>query len=103
MTKRRNLSAIRLAGAFVAAAVIVGTLPGRAVSEPSPPVSSATVHVAPARNVDHVYRIVGKVRFLFFWISADDVGGARIAWRANERDRAVSLLIGSEPSALHGR
>jgi hypothetical protein len=45
-----------------------------------------------------VYRIVGRVRLLFFWVSADDVGTARIVWRGDARDRAVSLLIGSEPT-----
>ena len=48
-------------------------------------------------GVDHLYRIIGKVRFLVFWASADDVGGARITWRGSERDSIVSLLIGSEP------
>ncbi len=48
-------------------------------------------------DAEYLYRIIGKVRFLFFWLGADDVGGARIAWRGDDRDRAVSLLIGSEP------
>jgi hypothetical protein len=52
----------------------------------------------PRREIEHVYRIVGKVRLLFFWLSADNVGGARIVWRGDERDHTVSLLIGSEPA-----
>lgn len=48
-------------------------------------------------DVDHVYRLVGKVRLLFFWMSDDDVGGARITWRGDDQHHAVSLLIGSEP------
>lgn len=48
-------------------------------------------------DVDHLYRIIGKVRFLLFWAGADDVGGARITWRGGDRDQVVSLLIGSEP------
>lgn len=47
---------------------------------------------------DHVYRIVGKVRLLFFWVAADDVGSARIAWRGDDRNGAISLLIGSDPA-----
>jgi hypothetical protein len=49
-------------------------------------------------HVDRVYRLVGKVRFLFFWIASDEVGSARIAWRGDGHDRAISLLIGSDPS-----
>ena len=48
-------------------------------------------------DVEHRYRIAGKVRMLFFWIGADDVGGARAVWRDGERDRSVALLIGSDP------
>jgi hypothetical protein len=48
-------------------------------------------------DAEHVYRIIGKVRFLVFWASADDVGGARITWRGGHRHQSVSLLIGSEP------
>jgi hypothetical protein len=48
-------------------------------------------------DVDHLYRIKGKVRFLLFWAGADDVGSARIVRREGDRDRGYSLLIGSEP------
>jgi hypothetical protein len=48
-------------------------------------------------DVDHLYRIVGRVRVLVFWVSADDVGGARITWRGGGRHQVVSLLIGSDP------
>ena len=48
-------------------------------------------------DVDRLYRIKGKVRFLLFWAGADDVGSARIVRREGDRDRGYSLLIGSEP------
>ena len=48
-------------------------------------------------DVEHRYRIAGKVRMLFFWVGADDFGGARITWRGGERDRSTALLIGSDP------
>ena len=48
-------------------------------------------------DVEHRYRIAGKVRILFMWVGADDVGGARITWRGGERDRSTALLIGSDP------
>jgi hypothetical protein len=48
---------------------------------------------------DHRYRIIGKVRFLLFWIGNDNVGGARVTWRAEEGGRhAIALLIGTEPA-----
>ena len=49
-------------------------------------------------HADRVYRLVGKVRILFFWIESNDVGSARIAWRGDDQDGAISLLIGSDPS-----
>jgi len=59
--------------------------------------SRDTTQVERPTDIDHAYRIVGKVRLLFFWVSAHDVGGARITWHGGERGRAISLLIGSEP------
>jgi hypothetical protein len=47
---------------------------------------------------EHRYRLVGKVRLLLFWISADDVGGARMTWRLDGEDGdELALLIGSDP------
>jgi hypothetical protein len=47
---------------------------------------------------DHRYRIIGKVRLLLFWITNEDVGGARVTWRADGSGRrAIALLIGTEP------
>jgi hypothetical protein len=50
---------------------------------------------APA--VEHSYRVIGKVRLLLFWVSADEVGGARVTWRRRGDERTFSLLIGSDP------
>jgi hypothetical protein len=78
-------------------AAIVATMPGPGLTAPGLPARPGS-HVAERRGgVDHLYRIIGKVRFLLFWARADDVGGARITWRGSERDPIVSLLIGSEP------
>lgn len=74
----------------------VGLLSSSGVAAPSR-LDAVTAHAADPGRVDHLYRIVGKVRVLLFWMSADDVGGARISWRASDRDRTVSLLVGSEP------
>lgn len=83
--------------ALVGVVGILGMLSSSGTAGPGGRLRSAGVQAAQPGNVDHLYRIVGKVRLLFFWISADDVGGARITWRRGERDRAVSLLIGSDP------
>ena len=50
-------------------------------------------------TADHRYRIIGKVRLLLFWIGNDNVGGARVTWRADEGGRhAIALLVGTEPT-----
>jgi hypothetical protein len=49
-------------------------------------------------RAEHRYRMLGKVRPLLFWISKDDVGGARITWRGAEADAGYELLIGSDPA-----
>src|SRR5215216_1108953 len=47
----------------------------------------------------HYYRMLAKVRPLLFWISRDNVGGARIGWLADERgSKGFELLIGSDPA-----
>lgn len=67
---------------------------GLAVCASAAPVPAARVPLVS----EHRYRIVGKVRLLLFWISADDVGGARATWRRDsvEGDE-LALLIGSDP------
>ena len=50
------------------------------------------------RSAEHRYRIVGKVRLLLVWASADDVGGARLTWRGSDGNQSVALLIGSDPN-----
>jgi len=48
--------------------------------------------------VEHKYRMLAKVRPVLFWISKDDVGGARISWRGDETGGyGLDLLIGSDP------
>ena len=86
-----------LAAVSVALVSLVGLLPALLVGAPRRVPSPATVFHERRGDVDHVYRIVGKVRLLFFWVSDDDVGGARITWRGDDQHHALSLLIGSEP------
>ena len=47
--------------------------------------------------VSHRYRIAGKVRLVFLWVSSDHVGSARITWQQDSTVSAISLLIGSDP------
>jgi hypothetical protein len=47
---------------------------------------------------EHKYRMLARVRPLLFWISKDDVGGARISWRGDDNGGfGLDLLIGSDP------
>jgi hypothetical protein len=52
-----------------------------------------------ASRVDatYEYRVVGQLRFLFLWLTASDVGGARVTFRQRVDTRSISLLIGSDP------
>ncbi|MGE5245715.1 MAG: hypothetical protein ACM3SQ_15945 [Betaproteobacteria bacterium] len=66
------------------------------------PASPSAVRVdgaAPALPLvsEYRYRIIGKIRLLFFWVSRDDVGGARMSSYANGDRSALALLVGSEP------
>jgi len=46
---------------------------------------------------EHAYRMAGKVRVLLLWVGRDDVGSGVIRWRGNGDDKAIELLIGSDP------
>ncbi len=47
---------------------------------------------------EHRYRMLARVRPLLFWITKDDVGGAKLSWRGNEAGEfGLDLLIGSDP------
>jgi hypothetical protein len=69
---------------------------------------AAAPHVAAAADnkpasmpivAEHTYRMLAKVRPLLFWISKDDVGGARISWRGDDDGAfGLDLLIGSDPN-----
>ena len=46
----------------------------------------------------HTYRMAGKIRVLLLWVGRDDVGSAVIRWRGNGDEKAIELLIGSDPA-----
>jgi hypothetical protein len=95
MTPKNSWPNAQLAAVCALAGCIVAIVPGVVTTAPRPEFNrNARVE---RRDADHRYRIAGKVRLLFFWRTADDVGGARITWRTGEESQSVALLIGSEP------
>lgn len=52
----------------------------------------------------HRYRMAGRIRPLLFWIGRDEVGFARIVWRADEAGgRAFEFLVGTDPAVAPRR
>ena len=45
----------------------------------------------------HTYRMAGKIRVLLLWVGRDDVGSGVIKWRGAGDEKAIELLIGSDP------
>jgi hypothetical protein len=48
-------------------------------------------------TADYRYRVVGKVRLLFFWTGTKDVGRARITSLNVEHSTVVALVVGTDP------
>lgn len=47
---------------------------------------------------EHAYQMNARIRPLLFWIRKNDVGDARITWRAQDgAGRGYELLVGSDP------
>jgi hypothetical protein len=87
----------RLVGlAALAALAWPGVGPG-AAPVPLPPVAASSPSFS-AVAAEHRYRIIGKLRLGLFNITRDDVGTARIAWRADGPTSVLTLLVGSDPS-----
>jgi hypothetical protein len=61
----------------------------------------------PGRNLpvarQYTYRMAGKIRVLLLWVGRDDVGSGVITWRGAGTDKAIELLIGSDPSRAPGQ
>ena len=60
-------------------------------------------HTMPGRTLpvvrQHTYRMAGKIRVLLLWVGRDDVGSGVIKWRGGGDEKAIELLIGSDPNA----
>lgn len=61
----------------------------------------------PGRNLpivrEHTYRMAGKIRMLMLWVGRDDVGSGVIKWRGAGDEKAIELLIGSDPKRAPGQ
>jgi hypothetical protein len=88
---------------LIAVAALVGTGAAMPASRPSPQVAApaalayqGTIPVV----AEYRYRMAGKVRpLLFFWITKDGIGAARIRVRRGEDGASgLDLLIGSDPT-----
>jgi hypothetical protein len=52
---------------------------------------------------EHTYRMAGKVRIVLLWVGRNDVGSGIIRWRGAGDDKAIELLIGSDPKRAPGQ
>jgi len=52
---------------------------------------------------EHTYRMAGKIRMVMLWVGRDDVGSGIIKWRGAGSDKAIELLIGSDPKRAPGQ
>ena len=52
---------------------------------------------------EHTYRMAGKIRVVMLWVGRDDVGSGVIRWRGAGNDKAIELLIGSDPKRAPGQ
>ena len=52
---------------------------------------------------EHTYRMAGKIRLVMIWVGRDDVGSGVIRWRGAGDDKAIELLIGSDPKRAPGQ
>jgi hypothetical protein len=79
------------AGSAIGASVLAGRPQGSSQGTP------VTGSLKPVK--EHRYRMAAGIRpLLLFWMSRDNVGGARVVWLGGENEsRGLELLIGSDP------
>ena len=82
--------------AAIALIVVTGAIGSGSTSAPGVP-----AHV-PGRTLpvvrQHTYRMAGKIRVLLLWVGRDDVGSGVIKWRGGGDEKAIEILIGSDPN-----
>jgi hypothetical protein len=74
---------------------------GRAASAPGVPTEIPGRDLPVVRQ--HSYRMAGKIRIVMLWVGRDDVGSGMIKWRGRGDERAIELLIGSDPTRAPGQ
>src|SRR5438034_10769777 len=80
---------VSVLGSRVGADSYVG--PGR--THGSAPTTAVSVTSTLPVIAEHKYRMLAKVRPLLFWISKDDVGGARSSWRGDDHGGFGPVLV----------
>ena len=87
---------MRCRGLFILFVLLTTALAGAAtIAAPGVPAEVPGRHLPVARQ--HTYRMAGKIRVLLLWVGRDDVGSGVITWRGAGNDRAIEILIGSDP------
>jgi hypothetical protein len=89
---RRKALAILVGAACLIARPVGGGVPQREPAEPQ-----TVAQLGPGSHTEYRYRIEGKIRLALFWVGRDDVGGARLTWRADAGRTEFALLAGSDP------
>ena len=86
------------------APLLATTKPATAPTEPALTESASVPGQALSIVRAHRYRMAGRIRPLLFWIGRDEVGFARIVWRADEMGgRAFEFLVGTDPAVAPRR
>ena len=94
---------MRLRSLLVTALIVTSGLIGAGSTAIAPGVPTQI----PGRDLpvvrEHTYRMAGKIRLLMLWVGRDDVGSGVIRWRGARGEKAIELLIGSDPTRAPGQ
>jgi hypothetical protein len=94
---------LRRARRGAACAAAIGLIGLAGVDAPGPaPSRPQAAPVEHAADATHQYRVFGKIRLLVAWVGVADIGGARLSRHGAGHDRALTLLIGSDPTRAPG-
>ena len=94
---------MRLCLAFAVALLLAPNLLGARSTPLAPGVPTDIPGRALPVVVQHTYRMAGKIRVVMLWVGRDDVGSGVIKWRGAGDEKAIELLIGSDPKRAPGQ
>ncbi len=63
----------------------------------APQMSPISAAASAGGTIEHRYRVIGKIRLLFFWTGGTVVGGARLTKQIADEASSLALLVGSDP------